>query len=520
MTELFKQQLHTDKIKDNHSKENLNFQNDYISIKKKSNYKRFQIKISPAPAKKGLPHPFYPKIQKIGLFKLLIKELLEINFKLVRKKYRNRLLARPCIYGVFSGKLGGFHPIRSKCVGCLRCVQEYPDFCTVERNPKFLNFADSYWAPDSNSKLASLSTAFSTVWYEAESGKILIKGMGYKGSFSDIGWDTIWTDMSEIVRPTRDGVYGREFISTIVNIGRKNILVNILEKIEIPSNKQISLPIIFDYLPDNINNENIAQSIFKTTTEIQTACFFTPEQIKKYSINYLNNTSLGIYINKKLDSKSIKILEHASIIELDYNIKMDISEIKKINHKAPIILKIPVKKDIEDLICSLAKDGVDGFHLYADYHGQSFDKEKPKFIIEYIRLIHTKLVEIGVRNQLTIIVSGGIISAEHVPKAIICGADLVAIDTTILVALQTKFFADFSNSQSGNLIQNKFDSKWGSQRLTNLLASWYNQLIEVLSAMGIRDIRRLRGEVGRAIFKIDVEKEAFDGIEGFLESQQ
>ncbi|MFW9927801.1 MAG: hypothetical protein ACFFD1_00240 [Candidatus Thorarchaeota archaeon] len=48
------------------------------------------------------------------------------------------------------------------------------------------------------------------------------------------------------------------------------------------------------------------------------------------------------------------------------------------------------------------------------------------------------------------------------------------------------------------------------------MGSWHNQIIEILSAMGIRDIRRLRGDIGRAMFKEDMEKEAFSGIEGFV----
>jgi glutamate synthase domain-containing protein 2 len=58
----------------------------------------------------------------------------------------------------------------------------------------------------------------------------------------------------------------------------------------------------------------------------------------------------------------------------------------------------------------------------------------------------------------------------------------------------------------------EFDSTWGEQRLINLLASWHDQLIEILSAMGIRDVRRLRGDVGRAMFNEDLEKEAFKEI--------
>jgi len=40
-------------------------------------------------------------------------------------------------------------------------------------------------------------------------------GRGYRGTFAGEGFDSIWTDMSEIVRPTRDGIHGREYINTM-----------------------------------------------------------------------------------------------------------------------------------------------------------------------------------------------------------------------------------------------------------------------------------------------------------------
>jgi tRNA G26 N,N-dimethylase Trm1 len=48
--------------------------------------------------------------------------------------------------------------------------------------------------------------------------------------------------------------------------------------------------------------------------------------------------------------------------------------------------------------------------------------------------------------------------------------------------------------------------------MVNLMGAWHSQLIEVLGAMGIREVRRLRGEAGRAIFMEDMEKEAFGGL--------
>ena len=61
----------------------------------------------------------------------------------------------------------------------------------------------------------------------------------------------------------------------------------------------------------------------------------------------------------------------------------------------------------------------------------------------------------------------------------------------------------------------RFDEAWGIQRLCNLAAAWRDQLLEILGAMGLREVRRLRGELGRAMFQADLEREAFAGIAGF-----
>jgi hypothetical protein len=44
------------------------------------------------------------------------------------------------------------------------------------------------------------------------------------------------------------------------------------------------------------------------------------------------------------------------------------------------------------------------------------------------------------------------------------------------------------------------------------MAAWHSQLLEVLGAMGIREVRRLRGEMGRAMFFEDLEKEIFTSM--------
>jgi len=160
----------------------------------------------------------------------------------------------------------------------------------------------------------------------------------------------------------------------------------------------------------------------------------------------------------------------------------------------------------------MAREGVDIIHGFADYHGRAWEPDNPGFVNDLIRSIHRALVKESLRDEVTFIASGGITLAEHVPKAIACGADLVALDTTILVALQARFEGECASSENGRIRPEEFDETWGEQRLVNLVGSWHDQLIEILSAMGMRDVRRLRGDVGRAMFREDLEKEAFSDV--------
>ena len=89
-------------------------------------------------------------------------------------------------------------------------------------------------------------------WFQAETGRIPISGAGYGGAFAGPGFDAVWLDMSEIVRPTRDGIHGRETISTAVILGGRlpalqfdaqgRLVSTLPPQIEIP------IPVLFDPL--------------------------------------------------------------------------------------------------------------------------------------------------------------------------------------------------------------------------------------------------------------------------------
>jgi glutamate synthase domain-containing protein 2 len=108
--------------------------------------------------------------------------------------------------------------------------------------------------------------------------------------------------------------------------------------------------------------------------------------------------------------------------------------------------------------------------------------------------------------------SGGMAIAEHVAKSIICGADLVGLDLVLEVALECRICQRCARGLSCPVTIESIDSKWAALRIRNLICSWHSQLIEVLGAMGLLEVRRLRGEVGRAMFYEDLEREAFGDV--------
>src|SRR5580658_7348194 len=105
-------------------------------------YRRYHISTREAGDVASFPHRFNVRVKKLGLAKLLLRELIEYRGN------RAIVFSRPCLYGVFSGPVGGFAPREQFCVGCLRCTTQYPEFVRISPNPERLRLGDSYFTPD------------------------------------------------------------------------------------------------------------------------------------------------------------------------------------------------------------------------------------------------------------------------------------------------------------------------------------------------------------------------------------
>lgn len=416
-----------------------------------------------------------------------------------------------CIYEVHKKLLMDIRKMADSidylCKNCFRCIQECSRKALTKKiNPFFKTLGNDYWKGE----------IITSTWFQAETGKVPVFGAGYRGKFVGKGFDEIWTDMSEIVRPTRDGIHGREYINTSVTLGRTLFNLKFDEQgnliSQVPPTIDIPIPIIFNILPF-ANIPNIISILSKASSSLET--FFIVE-IEKYTsdlIPYKNNIIL--HFDGQNVSDYFEQIANVKMVELEYHEEI-LNQIKIIKEKFPqiiIAIKIHLNKKAYLKIKELAEEGVEIIHLSGTNLGLEFEEQNSRFAKDVIREIHLYLVEHSLRDRLTLIYSGGIALAEHVAKAIICGVDAVAIDIPALIALECRLCEKCDIVSCPVEIKN-ISVEFGKQRIINMIGSWHSQLLEVLGAMGIREVRRLRGEVGRAIFYEDMEKEIFEELKG------
>jgi hypothetical protein len=402
-----------------------------------------------------------------------------------------------------------------ECKACLSCVQGCTKgLLSLSVNPEFLMMGDDYWKPD-----MILST-----WKQSDSGTIPVSGAGYRGRFHGPGFDSIWTDMSEIVRPTRDGIHGREYISTSVDIGPKPMRLEFSPAGEMLNRTspllEVQMPAILDVPAWPMPQLRLAKARALAAKELRTlapvfareAAKLSPDLIPYVIPICISSADITTVADK--DHRIVQLLDSPEIGEMA-------GLVRSLKPQMIVSARLTLDPTVSDRIIELSRNGIKVFHLCADLHGRErISAEQPgRHIKDVLREIHGRLVDAGIRDEITLIISGGIALAEHMAKAVICGADLVAVDTALLVALGCRVCRNqesgIRNQEShGNCpIQiSTLDVPYASQRIINLMGAWHSQLIEVLGAMGIREVRRLRGEMGRAIFMEEIEKEAFGDL--------
>ena len=378
------------------------------------------------------------------------------------------------------------------CMGCFSCVQD----CTkgllcLSINPEYEKLGNRYWKPD----------IIKTTWLQAETAKIPVSGAGYRGPFSGHGFDAMWTDMSEIVRPTRDGIHGREYISTAVDIGRKpSFLAFDQGATELPPLVSIPMPLIIDL-------SSPAHTLPQLDPVIEQAAAATDliaimdarhrpahEKLLRHIAFYLSSDSPPVPADLLKKTRLVELADGPALAQR-------IKGIKAIHPEIVTSVRVELTAaGVERAVELAALPEVEVIHVVADANGNEIGASSPRFLKDMLRQIHTTLIEKGLRDEITLMAGGGIALPEHMAKAIICGADVVTANLPLLVALECHLCASCKPGQACPAKLETIESEFAVGRMTNLIAAWHDQLIELMGAMGMREARRLRGDVGRAMF--------------------
>lgn len=422
-----------------------------------------------------------------------------------------RCVKKQCIYNVYNKRTFDTKQMcestDSLCKNCLRCVQSCPaQIITKTSNPEYNKMGNVYWTPD----------VISRQWLQAETGKVPVSGAGYGGPFSGPGFDDMWTDMSEIVRPTRDGIHGREYISTLVDLGRNLPYLQLDESGRFSGNLprivEIPVPIIFKELPFGYLSDTVIQAMAEAAGAIGTFLIVPYKMLDAGVEPYKKHLIPLIRIE---DAGKIDNLHGFPIVEVE-DAGKDGTEnfigLFRERNDGLLMARAAFGPQAEDRALRLTDAGVDILHFHADMNGNVDGGNL--FVKDTIRAVHMGLVKSGMRDNVTIMISGGVAMAEHVAKSILCGADAVAVDLPLLLALECRLCFQCQKGLPCPVEIENIEVEWGKTRIMNLIAAWRNQLLEVLGAMGIREVRRLRGEVGRAMFFKDLETDTFGKLFG------
>lgn len=454
-----------------------------------------------------------------------------------------------CPYGVHRARGGKpVLPQENLCHGfaCLDkdyyCVDNCPSGAlTVTLNPSYEVLGDSRWTAD-----LLLST-----WHMAETGKPPSNGLEYKIGDSGGGFDRIEI-ISEEKEPSEADLDG---ISMAIKLNRRN---------DGRPEHEIPIPVYGGGMSFGSVSLTTMLSRFKAYTAWGSFCSTGeggfPDALIPYSDNIITQVATGLFGVCEETIQRVPIIEFKyaqgakpglgghllgdkntpvvarmreavagtalfspfpfhSVYSVEDH-KKHIDWIKQMNPRALISVKVSTPTDVDMVAVGSYYAGAHIIHLDGSYGGTGaapdIAKKNIAMPIEYaIPKVHNFLAEEGVRDEMTLIASGGLRTAYDVAKAIALGADGVVTGTADLVALEC---VRCHNCERGRgcprgiattdpKLSLMIDQDWATQRLINLFSAWRDQLARILAGLGMKSVTELVGRTD-CLRHLDYENDA------------
>jgi glutamate synthase domain-containing protein 2 len=180
--------------------------------------------------------------------------------------------------------------------------------------------------------------------------------------------------------------------------------------------------------------------------------------------------------------------------------------VKTINPSALVVVKVSTPTDIDMVAVGSYHAGAHILQIDGSYGGTGAAPEIAKKNIAMpvelaIPRVHRYLVEEGVRDELVLMASGGIRTADDVAKAVALGADGVVLGTAELVAIgctrcrncERGRGCPFGLTTTDPELSLLVDPSWGAERISNLYRAMQLRLRVILSRLALPRLADLRG---------------------------
>ena len=428
------------------------------------------------------------------------------------------------------------------CVRCHRCMTFCPtQALTITERP--LDYRSNYnWRPE----------AIEDIIKQAETGGVLLTGMGNDKGYR-IYWDHLVLNASQVTNPSIDPL--REPMEITTYLGRKPDRVEIdpssfTLKTELAPQVKIEVPVMFSAMSYGAVSLNVQESLARAATEAGTLWNTGEGGLHPSLYKYGNNTTVQVASGRfgvhpeYLDAARVveikigqgakpgigghlpgeKVSAEVSMTRMIpkgtdalspapqhdiYSIE-DLAQLihalkEATNYTKPVSVKIAAVHNSAAIASGMVRAGADIIVLDG-LRGAT--GAAPKIIRDNVGIpiemalasVDTRLRQEGIRNQASIVISGGIRNSGDVAKAIALGADAVNIGTAALIALGCRLCQQCHTGKctwgictSDLALTKRINPDIGARRLGNLLRGWSLEIKEILGGLGVNAVESLRG---------------------------
>ncbi len=467
-------------------------------------------------------------------------------FEVVRDPVRCincRLCEKQCAGGVhgFDKEKGCMTTDESKCVNCQRCVCFCPTHALKIRKSDCTFRDNANWDQDT----------IQEIYKQAGSGGVLLSSMGNPKPYP-VYWDRILVNASQVTNPPVDPL--REPMETKVFLGRKPDGIRRDEKGQLictlPPQIELSMPVLFSAMSYGSISYNAHACLAQAARELG-ICYNTGEgglheDFYAYGDSTIVQVASGRFgVHKQYleagaaieikmgqgakpgigghlpgakivgdvsrtrmvpeGTDAISPAPHHDIYSIEDLRQLVYSLKEATEYKKPIIVKVAAVHNIAAIASGIARSGADIIAIDGFRGGTGAAPTRIRDTVGIpielaLAAVDQRLRDEGIRNHISLIVSGSIRSSADVVKAIALGADACCIGTAALLALgchlcrscQTGRCCWGIATQNPELVR-RLDIEEGTRRLVNLLTAWKHEIKEMMGGMGINSIEALKG---------------------------